>query len=199
MLSQREVSAAVFPDNGVDVGTDALLGRPQQHGRVRTRFGETFPHPIIADRGERNAGDVRFVGSECGLGDCCELAEAPARADRVAHRLPSLAMTVEVAVREHHVRHVWTVGGEGDFDLAGLARVGFDLPVQVDVPAEAHKVRRFIGEHSRPSALAAVRGAVDDVAADVRFEDHLGQFANCDLGASAQSDGSGSTTSRCPP
>ena len=120
---------------------------------------------------------MRFVGSECGLGDCCELAEAPARADRVAHRLPSLAMTVEVAVREHHVRHVWTVGGEGDFDLAGLARVGFDLPVQVDVPAEAHKVRRFIGEHSRPSALAAVRGAVDDVAADVRFEDHLGQFA----------------------
>ena len=36
-------------------------------------------------------------------------------------------------------------------------------------------VRRLVGEHPRPPALAAVDAAVDDVAADERLEHHLGQ------------------------
>ena len=45
---------------------------------------------------------------------------------------------------------------------------------RADVPAEHDPVRRFVGEHPRPAALAAVDGAVVDVAADPRLEDGLG-------------------------
>ena len=73
------------------------------------------------------------------------------------------------------------VGGEGDLDLAGLGRVGLELPAQADVPAEADPPRRFVGEHPAPAALAAVGAAIDDVAADARLEHHLGQVGLQDV------------------
>ena len=61
-----------------------------------------------------------------------------------------------------------------DLDLAGVVRVGLDLPLRADVPAEHHPVRRLVGEDPRPAALAAVGAAVVDVAADPRLEHGLG-------------------------
>src|SRR5215813_3459940 len=107
-------------------------------------------------------------------GDFGEAGQAPAGADGVAHLLPALAVSFEVAVGEHHPGAGGLLGGEGDLDLAGLGRVGLQLPAQVDVPAEADPVRRVVGEHPGPAALAAVGAPVDDVTAGARLEHHLG-------------------------
>ena len=65
-------------------------------------------------------------------------------------------------------------GDEGDLDLAGVAGVGFELPGGADVPAEHDAVRRVVGQHPGPPALAAVDGAVVDVSAGVGLENCLG-------------------------
>ena len=53
------------------------------------------------------------------------------------------------------------------------SRDGLDLPSRTDVPTDHHAVRRLVGEHTRPPALAAVHAPVVDVSADVRFEHRL--------------------------
>jgi len=84
-------------------------------------------------------------------------------------------VAVEAAVGEHDVCPSRSQRGEGDVHLAGLRRVGFDLPAGVDVPAEADVARRVVGEDAGPPAFATVLSAVDDVAADPGLEDHLGE------------------------
>ena len=49
-----------------------------------------------------------------------EAGQAPAGADGIAHLLPALAVTVKVAVGEHHPGARGFLGAEGDLDLAGL-------------------------------------------------------------------------------
>jgi hypothetical protein len=69
---------------------------------------------------------------------------------------------------------VRSLGAEAHLDLAGAVRVGFDLPLRADVPADDDPVRWLIGEHPRPAALAPVDAAVEDMAPDAGLEDGLG-------------------------
>src|SRR5580700_11124924 len=94
--------------------------------------------------------------------------------DAVADRLPAGTVPVEVAVLQFDPGAVRPVGHEPDLDLAGQLRVGLDLPLRADVPAEYHAGGRLVGQDPRPPALAAVDGAVVDVAADAGLEDGLG-------------------------
>src|SRR5215212_11928772 len=94
--------------------------------------------------------------------------------DALANALPPFAMTVEVAMLELDTRAVRALRDEAHLDLAGLVRVGLDLPLRADVPAEDDAVGRLVREHPRPAALAAVDAAVVDVSADARLEDRLG-------------------------
>lgn len=66
------------------------------------------------------------------------------------------------------------LGGEPNLPLAGLVRIGLDLPLRADVPTQEHPVGRLVGQHARPAALAAVDAAVIDVTADARFKDRFG-------------------------
>src|SRR5688500_17648944 len=81
--------------------------------------------------------------------------------DAVAKSLPALEMPVEVAVLQLHARAPGSLGDEAHFDLARLGRVGLDLPPGADVPADDHAVRRVVGEHPRPLALAAIDPAIE--------------------------------------
>src|SRR5450755_1013038 len=94
--------------------------------------------------------------------------------DAVADRLPSGTVPVEVAVLQFDPGAVRSLGHEPDLDLAGQLRVGFDLPLRADIPAEYQAGWWFVGQDPRPPALAAVDGAVVDVPADAGFEDCLG-------------------------
>src|SRR5215207_9038398 len=82
--------------------------------------------------------------------------------DRAALALPALAVAVEVAVLEFDTCALRGLGDEANLHLARLLEVGLDLPLRGDVPAEHDPVRRLIGEHARPLALAAVDAAVVD-------------------------------------
>jgi hypothetical protein len=57
-----------------------------------------------------------------------------------------------------------------------LSGLDFDLPTRVEVPAEHDPVRRFVGQHARPAALAAIHRPVVNMAAYPGFEDRLGQL-----------------------
>src|SRR5437879_1342434 len=94
--------------------------------------------------------------------------------DTVADRLPTGTVPVEVAVLQLDPSAARSLSNEPDFDLAGELRVGLDLPLRVDVPAEHHAGWWLVGEDPRPSALAAVEGAVVDVSADAGLENGLG-------------------------
>src|SRR5256886_11727879 len=82
--------------------------------------------------------------------------------DAVADGLPAGAVPVEVAVLQLHPGAVRGLGDERDLDLAGELRVGLDLPLRADVPAEHDPVGWFVGQDPRPAALAAVHGPVVD-------------------------------------
>src|ERR1700689_2410408 len=94
--------------------------------------------------------------------------------DTVADRLPAGTVPVEVTVLQFDPGAVRSLGHEPDLDLAGQLRVGLDLPLRADVPAEYHAVWWLVGQDPRPPALTAVHGAVVDVPADVGLEDGLG-------------------------
>src|SRR5258708_24737160 len=94
--------------------------------------------------------------------------------DAVADRLPTGTMPLEVAVLQVDPGAVRSLSHEPDLDLTGQLRVGLDLPLGTDVPAENHAGWRLVGQDPRPTALAAVYGAVVDVSADVGLEDCLG-------------------------
>src|ERR1039457_4190693 len=94
--------------------------------------------------------------------------------DAVADRLPSGTVPVAVAVLQFDPGAVRSLGHEPALDLAGQLRVGLDLPVRADVPAEYHAGWWLVGQDPGPPALAAVDGAVVDVSADVGLEDCLG-------------------------
>src|SRR5207244_11447845 len=98
------------------------------------------------------------------------------RADRGAHPRPAVAVALEVAVRELDAGPVGRLRDEADLYLARLLGVGLDLPVEVDVPAEDEPVRRLVGEHARPLALAAVDATVVDAPAGARLDHHLGEL-----------------------
>jgi hypothetical protein len=95
-------------------------------------------------------------------------------ANAVADRLPTGAVTVEVAVLELEAGALGGLGDEPHLHFTGVGFVGLDLPGGADVPAEHDPVRRLVGEHTGPVALAAVLGAVVDVAAHMRLEPRLG-------------------------
>jgi len=141
------------------------------HG-VGPGLGDPGPHRVISNGRERLA---ERNATERLLGRLGEAAQAPARADRVAHAFPPVAMPVEVPVGQHDPGAAGRELGEGDLDLAGALRVGLDLPLEVDVPAETDPDGRFVGENRGPLALTAIGAAVDDVAAGIGLEDHLGQ------------------------
>src|SRR3954468_12030721 len=88
--------------------------------------------------------------------------------------LPAGAVPVEVAVLELHPGAFGGLGDEPHLDLAGVVRVGHQLPVRPDVPTEHHPVVRLVGQDPRPAALAAVLADVDDVSADPRLEHRPG-------------------------
>src|SRR5215217_2585589 len=90
--------------------------------------------------------------------------------DSVADGLPAGAVSIDIAVLELDPGALRGFGDEPHLDLAGVVRVGDQLPVRPDVPAENHAVIRFVGQDARPAALAAVLGDVDDVPADPRLE-----------------------------
>src|SRR5262249_20585084 len=102
--------------------------------------------------------------------------EGPAAlgADSVAFSLPGLAVAVEVAVLELDSSPFRRLGDKAHLDLARLLEIALDLPLRADVPAEDDPIRRLVGEHARPSALAPVDAAVVDVPADPRLEHGLG-------------------------
>jgi hypothetical protein len=81
---------------------------------------------------------------------------------------------VEAAVLQLDPGAVRSLGHKPDLDLAGQLRVGLDLPLRADVPAEYHAGWRLVGQDPRPPAFAAVDGAVVDVPADAGLEDCLG-------------------------
>src|SRR5438094_3511855 len=112
-----------------------------------------------------------------GLGEEPQAAgPAAGRPDGVAHLLPALAVAIEVPVLELDARAVGRLADEAQLDLARLVEVGLELPLRADVPADDEAVRRLVGEHARPAALAAVDAAVVDVAALARLEDHVGEL-----------------------
>src|SRR6266700_5751417 len=94
--------------------------------------------------------------------------------DAVADRLPAGTVPVQVAVLQFDPGAVRSLGHEPDLHLAGQLRVGLDLPLRADVPAEYHAGRRLVDQDPRPPAFAAVDGAVVDVPADAGLEDRLG-------------------------
>jgi hypothetical protein len=94
--------------------------------------------------------------------------------DAVADRLPAGTVPVEVTVLQFDPGTVRSLSHEPDLDLAGQLRVGLDLPLRADVPAEYDAGWWLVGQDPRPPALAAVDGAVVDVPADVGLEDCLG-------------------------
>ena len=94
--------------------------------------------------------------------------------DAVADRRPAGTVPVEVAVFQFDPGAVRSLGHEPDLDLAGQLRVGLDLPLRADVPAEYHAGWWLVGQDPRPPAFAAVDGAVVDVSAGVGLEDCLG-------------------------
>src|SRR5215213_4934950 len=80
---------------------------------------------------------------------------------------------VELAVLELDPRAVRQLLEEAHLDLARPRRVGLDLPLRTDVPAEDHARGRLERDHARPVALAAVLAAVVDAPADTRLEHPL--------------------------
>src|SRR5580700_11955228 len=94
--------------------------------------------------------------------------------DAVADRLPAGTVPVEVAVLQFDPSAVRSLRHKPDLDLARQLRVGLDLPLRADVPAEYHAGWWLVGQDPRPPALAAVDGAVVDVSADAGLEDCLG-------------------------
>src|ERR1035437_9677015 len=103
--------------------------------------------------------------------------------DAVADRLPAGTVPAEVAVLQFDPGAVRSLGHEPDLDLAGQLRVGLDLPVRADVPAEYHAGWGLVGQDPRPPALAAVDGAVVDVPAGVGLEHCLGDLGRGPGGA----------------
>src|SRR5215207_7373909 len=93
--------------------------------------------------------------------------------DRAALALPALAVAVEVAVLEFDTCALRGLGDEANLHLARLLEVGLDLPLRGDVPAEHDPVRRLIGEHARPLALAPIHAAVVDAPALASLEHRL--------------------------
>lgn len=72
-----------------------------------------------------------------------------------------------------HAGAVWSFGDERDFDLAGVVRVGLDLPPWADVPAEHDAAGCFVGQDARPATFAAIDAPIVDVTSDLRFEHGL--------------------------
>src|SRR5437016_678076 len=76
---------------------------------------------------------------------------------------------------------VRSFGDEAHLDLTGAFRIGLELPLQVDVPADDEPGGRLEGEDAGPAAVAAVDAAVVDVAALAWLEDHLGELGLQDV------------------
>src|SRR5215471_2715950 len=94
-------------------------------------------------------------------------------ADALADRLPAGAVPVEVAVLQLNAGAVRALGDEAHLHLAGQVRVVLDLPLRADIPAEHDPVRRLVGQHPGPPALAAVHRAVVNMPARPGLEHRL--------------------------
>jgi len=128
---------------------------------------ETMSAPRLPVRSEGSAGVEQ--------GGVAGQVERPSlvAVDAVADRLPTGTVPVEVAVLQFDPGPVRSLGHEPDLDLASQLRVGLDLPLRADVPAEYHAGWWFVSQDPCPPAFAAVDGAVVDVSADVGLEDCL--------------------------
>ena len=71
--------------------------------------------------------------------------------DGVAQRLPAVSVAINVPMFDVNARAVRTFRDERDLDLTRPARVGLDLPLGADIPAEPQSIRRIDGEHPRPA------------------------------------------------
>src|SRR6266542_2181774 len=133
---------------------------PLRAGRPR-RSRRSGPSAAVGEQGgvpvevERPTGVVSYAVADC---------------------LPAWAVPVEVAVLELDPGALRVLRDEADLDLAGVLRLGLDLPRRADVPAEHDPLRWLVDQHAGPVTLAAVGAAVVDVAADPRFEDGLGDW-----------------------
>src|SRR5207237_9998160 len=94
--------------------------------------------------------------------------------DSLTYAFPTVTVAVEVAVLDLDSGPFGSLGTEADLPLAGLRRVGLDLPVRVDVPAEHHSLRRIVDQDARPVAGAAVDTAVVEAPASAGFDHRLG-------------------------
>src|SRR5260221_464820 len=83
--------------------------------------------------------------------------------------VPAGAVPVEMAMFQLHPSALRVLGDESDLNLAGEVRVGLDLPLRADVPAEHDPVGWFVGQDPRPAAFAAIHAPVIDVTTDLRF------------------------------
>src|SRR6516164_8224218 len=85
-------------------------------------------------------------------------------------------MAIQVAVLELHPGSGGAIGHEADLHFAGPLRVGLELPLRTDVPADHHPAGRLVDEHPGPPALTAVDTTVVHGAALTRLKDRLGQL-----------------------
>jgi hypothetical protein len=107
----------------------------------------------VHDRARRGVRDLR---ARVLLGRSPAAAPGAVRPEPAAARgTAALAVTVEVAMLKLDARAVFRFGDQSHLPLADLLWVGLDLSVLVDVPREQHALRRLIGQHARPPALAA--------------------------------------------
>src|SRR4051794_40686667 len=94
--------------------------------------------------------------------------------DAFGHRLPSVAVMVQVSVLELDPGARVALGDEPNSPLAAAGAVRLELPPRSDVPAEHETARRLVGQDACPPTFAPVNPPVHDVPADPRFEDRLG-------------------------
>src|SRR5204863_7947232 len=81
-------------------------------------------------------------------------------ANALAQAFPALAVAIDVAMLELYASPIRRLLDEAHLHLARALGIALNLPRRADVPREDDPLRRLVGEHARPLALAAVDAAV---------------------------------------
>src|SRR5215510_5606078 len=96
--------------------------------------------------------------------------------DRLAQVLPTVAVSLDVAMLQLHARSIRRLGSEPHFNFARFRGIGLDLPIRIDTPANYDAFGRLIRQDPPPVTLGAVDAAVVDMAAYSGLEGPLGDF-----------------------